>query len=137
MKRGLKMENIFDSEYCRVEYKEVDNVVLLTWKQFACFENYRAPSNFALQLLKEYTDSQLIVDARNGFEDEKEDVEWGFKVFLPALAQTGCKQISFIMNEVNEIEEEMDMWTKEVGKYVAVYRANSYENALYKMRNML
>ncbi|MDT3427763.1 hypothetical protein J2Z22_003339 [Paenibacillus forsythiae] len=34
------------------------------------------------------------------------------------------------MNEVNEIEEEMDMWTKEFMKYFTVKRVKSYEDAV-------
>jgi len=39
---------------------------------------------------------------------------------LPATSNTDCKNVVFIMNEVNEIEEEMDMWTKEFMKYFTV-----------------
>ncbi|EKQ58070.1 MAG: hypothetical protein A370_00260 [Clostridium sp. Maddingley MBC34-26] len=127
----------FDSEFCNVKFIEKDNAVLLTWKKFASGENYRRPTTFALELLKENVGSKLIVDARNGFEDEKADVEWGFSVLLPSMAQTTCKIVCFIMNEVNEIEEEMDMWTKEFAKYFAVIRAYSYENALEKMQRLL
>ena len=28
--------------------------------------------------MKQYANSNFVVGARNGFEDEKEDVEWGF-----------------------------------------------------------
>jgi hypothetical protein len=122
----------FDNEFCSVKYIEKDNVVLLTWKKFASGDNYRKPTIFAWELLKRYEGSKFIVDARNGFEDEKEDVEWGFSILLPGMAQTTCKMVCFIMNEVNEIEEEMDMWTKEFGKYFAVVKASDYNNALEK-----
>ena len=69
------------------------------------------------------------MDARNGFEDEKEDVEWGFKVLLPAMSKTDCKIVVFILNEVNEIEEEMDMWTKEFMKYFKVKKVETLEKA--------
>lgn len=124
----------FDSEFCNVKYIEADNVVLLTWKQFACGVDYRRSTTFAWELLKEYKNSKFIVDARNGFEDDKKDVEWGFSVLLHGMAQTTCKMVCFIMNEVNEIENEMDMWTKEFGKYFAVFKASNYENALEKSK---
>jgi quinol monooxygenase YgiN len=78
-----------------------------------------------------------VVDARNGFEDVKEDVEWGFSEFLPRMSKTDCKYVVFIMNEVNEIEGEMDLWTKEFGKYFTVIRAVSYEAAIKKMKESL
>jgi quinol monooxygenase YgiN len=90
-----------------------------------------------LELLKENLGSNFIVDARNGFDDEKTDIDWGFSVLLPKMAQTTCKMICFIMNEVNDIEEEMDMWTKEFGKYFAVIKASSYETVLEKMKRLL
>jgi len=127
----------FDSEFCNVKFIEKDKAVLLTWKRFACGDNYRKPTTFAWELLKENVGSNFIVDARNGFEDEKADVEWGFSVLLPGMAQTTCKMVCFIMNEVNDIEEEMDMWTKEFGKYFAVIKTSNYENALEKMKRLL
>jgi hypothetical protein len=120
----------FDSEFGNVKYIAEDNVVFLTWKKFCCYEDYRKPAIFALELLKKHANSNFVVDARNGFEDEKEDVEWGFTVLLPAMSKTDCKNVIFIMNEVNEIEEEMDMWTKEFMRYFIVKKVNSYENAV-------
>lgn len=126
-----------DTEYCNVKYIERDNVVFLTWKKFASGEDYRKPTTFAWELLKEFEGSKLIVDARNGFEDAKEDAEWGFSVLLPGMAQTTCKIVCFIMNEVNDIEEEIDMWTKEFGKYFAVVKASDYNDAIVKMKSFL
>ena len=123
-------QNEFDSEFSNVKYLAEDNIVLLTWKKFCCYENYRNPTIFALELLKKYPKSNFVVDARNGFEDEKEDVEWGFSLLLPAMSNTDCKNIVFIMNEVNEIEAEMDMWTQEFMKYFTVKKVNCYEEAV-------
>lgn len=122
--------NEFDSEFCNVKYISDDNIVFLTWKKFCSFDNYRNPTTYALELLKKYPYSNLVVDARNGFEDEKEDVEWGFSVLLPAMSKTGCKNVLFIMNAVNEIEEEIDMWTKEFMKYFVVKKVKSYDDAV-------
>ena len=123
-------KNEFDSEFSNVKYMAEDNIVLLTWKKFCCCDDYRNPTTFALELLKKYSNSNFIVDASNGFEDEKDDVEWGFSVLLPALSSTDCKIVVFIMNEVNEIEEEMDMWTKEFVKYFTVKKVKYYEDAV-------
>ena len=130
MDKILQTENEFDSEFCNVKYLSKDNAVLLAWKKFSAFDDYRKPTMFACGLLEKHAGSNLVVDARNGFEDEKEDVQWGFSVLLPAMAKTGCKKVVFIMNEVNDIEEEMDMWTKEFMKYFAVSKVTTYEEAL-------
>ena len=123
----------FDSEFSNVSYIEKEKVVMITWKKFCCFDNYRNPATFALELLQEYPGSCLVVDARHGFEDEKEDVEWGFSFLIPEMAKTSCKKVGFIMNEVNEIEDEMDMWTKEFRKYFTVDKADTYEKVLWNM----
>lgn len=124
------MMNEFDSEFCNVKYIEEDNVVLLTWKKFCCFEDYRKPTMFGAQLLQKFSKSNFVVDARQGFEDEKEDVEWGFKVLLPTMAQSECKKCVFILNEVSDIEGEIDLWTAEFMKYFEVSRVLSYNEAI-------
>lgn len=125
----------FDSEFSNVKYLSEDNIVFLTWKKFCCYDDYRKPATFALELLKKYPNSNFVVDARNGFEDVKEDAEWGFTVLIPAMSNTACKNIVFIMNEVSEIEEEMDMWTKEFMKYFTVNRVKCYEDAVKLISN--
>lgn len=125
-----KMNDIFDSEFCNVKYVEKDNVVLLTWKKFCCFENYRKPTLFASEMLRKNKGSNFVIDARNGFEDEKEDVEWGFQVLLPDMAKSDCQKCIFILNEVPTIEDEIDLWTAEFKKYFDVYKVQSYEEAV-------
>lgn len=127
----------FCSEYAEVTYVKEDNVVLLTWKKPAYLENYRNPTECALQLLRSNAGSNFIVDARNGFEDDKRDVEWGFNYLLPEMSKTSCRFVCFIMNEVNDIEGEMDMWTMEFGKYFAVTRAEDYEAAKATMSHYI
>ena len=113
---------MYNSEFCTVEYIENGKSVLLTWKKFCCYDNYRNSVIYALELLRSQKGKNIIIDARNGFEDEKEDVEWAFSEFIPKLAQTSCKNIIFIMNEVNDIEDEIDLWTKEFMKYFHVIK---------------
>ena len=120
----------FDSEYCNVKYIKEDNLVLLAWKKACSFENYRSPSLFMLWLLQEHPGCSYVVDARHGFEDEKEDVVWAFTHLIPLMAATGCKDIIFIMNPQSNIEGEMDMWGNEFRKYFRVRRVSSYPEAV-------
>ncbi len=124
----------FDSEFCNVRYMEEDNVVFLSWKKFCCFEDYRKPTTFALELLRQYPDSNFVFDARNGFEDEKADVEWGFSFLLPEMAKTDCRKVTFILEEVNEIEDEMNMWTLEFRKYFKITQVTSYDEAIERIQ---
>lgn len=123
----------FDSEFCNVKFVETGNFVLIAWKKFCCFEDYRKPTLFALELLRAHRGSHLVIDARNGFEDKKEDIDWAFAVLLPAMADTDCKTVVFLMRERNEIEDEMDLWGAEFGKYFQVHRAASYDEAIQKL----
>lgn len=127
----------FDSEFCHVIYMESDNVVFLSWKKFARIDDYREPALFALNLLKQYPQSNFVVDARNGFEDDEEDVNWGFSELLPNMAKTNCRYVVFIMQKASDIEDEMDMWTKEFSKYFVVYKVESYEQAIHKINSRL
>lgn len=128
---------MFDSEFCSVDYIENQNIILLTWKKFCCNNNYRKPVSYALELLQTYKGSNIIIDARNGFEDEKEDIEWGFSEFIPNMSKTDCKNVIFIMNEENDIENEMDMWSKEFMKYFKVIKVTSYESAIKSLNNTI
>ena len=121
---------MFESDFAKSEYIEKDNVVLHVWKKEAHFDDYRDPEKASLEMLRTNRDSIFIVDARNGLEDVKEDVEWGFSYFLPELKKTGCKIWGFILPEVSDIEGEIDLWTKEIEKNFQVIRAVSYEDIL-------
>lgn len=125
----------FDSEFCKVRYIENDNVVLLAWKKYSHLNDYREPTLFALDLLKQFPHSNFVVDARNGFEDDKEDVEWGFSVLIPNMSKTDCKYVIFIMPETADLQDEMDMWTREFGKYFTVAKVNSYDQAVSKINS--
>lgn len=131
----MKKEISFDSEFCHVEYIEKDNVVFLAWKKFARIDDYRKPALFALEVLKSNPDSNFVVDARNGFEDDPADVDWGFTELLPGMAKTDCRFIVFIMEKVSPIEGEMDMWTLEFSKYFTVLKVESYEEAIREIKD--
>lgn len=123
---------MFESEFARTEYIENDCAVFHVWKKEAHFDDYRKPVIASLEMLREHKGSIFIVDARNGFEDVKEDVDWGFSYFLPELKKTGCKVWGFILPVVSDIEGEINLWTAEIEKNFRVIRAESYEEILKK-----
>ena len=127
---GNMAQDVYNSQYGNVKYIEKDNVALLTWKQKCSYDDYRDTTLAALNTLQKHGNSNLVIDARNGFEDEKEDVEWGFTILLPAMSKTTCKAVVFIMEVVNDIEEEIDMWTAEFMKYFKVHKVDSYKKAI-------
>ena len=127
---------MLNNDYAKDEYWEDCNAVCLAWKQFSSGENYRTPTTYSLELLKEHADSDFIIDARNGFEDDKEDVEWGFSFLIPNMSKTTCKHCIMIMNKANDIQEEMDMWTNEFLKYFTVTHVATTEEALTALENL-
>lgn len=126
----IEEKEMFESDYAKTEYIEKDNVVFHVWKKEAHFDDYRKPVEASLEMLKAHENSIFVVDARNGFEDVKEDVEWGFTYFLPELKKTGCEIWGFILPEVSDIEGEIDLWTREIEKNFRVISATSYESVL-------
>ena len=121
---------MFESEYAKTDYIEKDNAVFHVWKKEAHFSDYRTPVIASLEMLRAHAGSLFIVDARNGFEDTPEDVEWGFQYFLPELKKTGCRIWGFVLPTVSEIEGEIDLWTAEIEKNFTVIRAESYDEII-------
>lgn len=84
----------FDSEFSNVKYIEKDNVVFLTWKKFCYFEAYREPTTFALQLLRQFPDSNLVVDARNDLKMRRKmwngDFPYCFQKWLRLIVSMWC-----------------------------------------------
>ena len=125
---------MYESEYCKLVPFEEDHVVYFKWYEYCAFEAYRMPLRRILEALEKTPNSNLVIDARCGFEDEKEDVEWVCKEFIPAMAKTGTKKVVFLTHEVNEIEGEIDMFTAEFMKYVKVEYATSLAEAFTKAK---
>ena len=128
---------MFESGFAKTEYIEKDNAVFYVWKKEAHFDDYRKPVSASLEMLREHPGSLFIVDARNGFEDVPEDVEWGFDHFLPELKKTGCRIWGFILPEVSDIEGEIDLWMAEIEKNFTVIRAVSYDEMIDKAKELL
>ena len=59
--------------------------------KFCRLEDYRRPAHFELELLQEHPGCFLVIAARNGFEDDPADVEWGFSFLLPEMAEASCQ----------------------------------------------
>lgn len=129
------MSDTFESDFCHVQYLKKDHVVLLRWKSACHHDDYRQPTSYALERLQEHEGSSFVIDARDSFEDHKDDVDWAFTELLPAMSKTECKNVIFIMNPVNLIEDEMDMWTREFSKYFTCRRVSTYAEALKHLDN--
>lgn len=106
-------------------------------EKFCRLEDYRRPVHFELELLQEHPGCFLVIAARNGFEDDPADVEWGFSFLLPEMAEASCQGVAFLMAEVSAIEEEkeeMDFWMRECSRYFPVKKASSYVEAVRQLK---
>lgn len=120
---------MFKSEFCEVSYLKKENVILLKWEKFCKGKDYREPLYYVLELLQKNKNSNFICDARNGFEDDKEDIKWAFDEFIPKMCDTDCKKVVFVTNVINNIQGEIDMFTNEFKKYFEVKEVISIEDA--------
>ena len=99
---------MYQTEFCEVAYKPDYNVVFVKWKKFCCNEDYRAPLEYALNIIKEHENCDYVADTRNGFENIPEDTKWVADYFMPKAAEYGCKCIYFIIDENNSLKEELE-----------------------------
>lgn len=120
---------MYQSEFCEIYYFKKENVILLQWKKFCKGEDYREPLRYTVKLLENKRNSNIIVDARNGFEDEKEDVIWVFEKLIPQMVKTDLRKILFITNVNNEIDDEISMFVNEFKKFFEVKNVTSLEDA--------
>lgn len=98
----------YTSEFCEVAYKPDHNIVFVKWKKFCCNEDYRAPLEYALNIIKEHENCDYVADTRTGFENIPEDTQWVADYFMPKAVEYGCKCIYFIIDENNSLKEELE-----------------------------
>ena len=103
-----KQSKGYISEFCEVQYEPTYNVVFVKWKKFCCKEDYRAPLEYALNIIKEHDNCDYVADTRNGFENIPEDTRWVADYFMPKAAEYGCKCIYFIIDENNSLKKELE-----------------------------
>ncbi len=112
------------SEFCDVRYEEKHNVVLVEWKKFCCYEDYRKPLEYALDVIKKHENCNYVADTRNGFENIPEDTAWIAEYFMPKAAEYGCKTIYFIIDKNNSLKDELEGQeadSKEVMQFKYIY----------------
>ena len=112
---------MYQSEFCEVKYDDELNIVLVKWKSFCRQDDYRAPLLFALDVMREHDGCHYVADTKDGFENEPEDTQWLFDVFLPETALTTCKMIIFIIDEDDSLKEELEGQAVELRKLFDVH----------------
>lgn len=112
---------MFQSEFCEVNYNNELNIVFVKWKKFCRQDDYRNPLLCALDIMKNHNGCNYVADTRDGFENEQDDTQWLFDVFLSQAALTSCKKIVFIINEDNNLKEELERQSTELKKLFDVH----------------
>ncbi|MCL1891617.1 MAG: hypothetical protein FWG00_06405 [Coriobacteriia bacterium] len=111
---------MYTSEFCDVQYNENLNIVLVTWKKFCRQDDYRSPLRYALKIMKTHEGCCYVADTRSGFENEQEDTNWLFEVFLPEAASTNAKTLFFIIDEDNSLKKELEGQVSELEQFFDV-----------------
>jgi hypothetical protein len=112
---------MYESEFCKVEYLNDINVVLVSWKKFCKGEDYRKPLLYAVARMNEHPCCNFVADTRDGFEDDPADLQWIFDVFIPLSYRTGCEHVFFIIDRDNTLKNELDTQTGELKQYFDVH----------------
>lgn len=110
---------MYSSDYCDVCYHKDYNVVLVKWKKFCSFEEYRLPLSYALKIIQQYDNCQYVADTRDGFENHPDDTKWVADKFIPEIADAGCKCIYFIIDKENNLKDELEGQEKDSSDKIA------------------
>lgn len=82
--------SVFESAFCRVEYREEDGAVLVAWKQFCRLEDYRRPTSFALELLRAHPGSVFIIERQTALRTIRRMWSGGFPSCCRSWRRRGC-----------------------------------------------
>ena len=55
---------MYNTKYCEVHYEEAYNVVFVKWKEFCCFDDYRKPLEYALDIIKIHSSCNYVADCQ-------------------------------------------------------------------------
>lgn len=129
-KRQRKGIEMYESEYCRVDYMESLNAVLCQWKRRSTLADYRNPLRYGLRLLNEKEAVIWITDTTNGFECEADDMQWLQESFLPRTIESPCQTIVFILNDDSILKAEVEQHTRALSQYFNVEHYGSLEELM-------
>ena len=121
------VEEIYLSDYSDVYYVADKNVVLVHWKKYCELEEYRAPLEAALKVIREHDGCDYVADTRDGFEDNPLDTKWVAEYFMPHAREYGCRIIYFIIDKANSLKDELECQEKDSSsllKFSYIYGLN-------------
>ena len=87
----------FDSDFASVEWNDDVKVAVLTWKKFASGENFRNPSQKALDLAISKKASKWYSNTLNAGVFSEEDRDWFNTKIVPTMLENGINRSALIV----------------------------------------
>jgi hypothetical protein len=90
------MNEVFDSENIKVEYRKDDNIVLVVLKGKVIRDDFRTPMMHAADMVLRHSCKVMCVDFNADLELNENDINWSKKVLLSNLRKNGLETLILI-----------------------------------------
>lgn len=90
------MNEVFDSESIKVEYRKDENIVLVVLKGKVKRDDYRTPMMHAADTVMRHSCKAMMVEFRADPEIGENDITWSKKVLLANLKKSGVEKLTLI-----------------------------------------
>ncbi len=117
------MNEVFDSEYIKVEYRKDENIVLVVLKGQVKRDDFRTPMMHAADMVMRYSCKSMTVDFRADPGISENDIIWSKKVLLANLKKSGLENLVLIDSEGLEIVKKAAAFCE--GRFNTVIRDNT------------
>ena len=115
------------TESISFEYREGDDVVLVTISETLSGSELRNPLMASCNILREKPGASYIIDIPEGFTVNEEDLEWIDQHFIPLVKRSCAGRIILILPEGDERREKCET---RFGSQIGFFFAEDYENAI-------
>ena len=90
------MNEVFDSEHIRAEYRKDDNIVLVVLKGKVIRDDFRTPMMHAADMVLRHSCKIMSVDFGADLDLNESDINWSKKVLLANLKKSGLETLILI-----------------------------------------
>ena len=117
------MNEVFDSEYIKVEYRKDENIVLVVLKGQVKRDDFRTPMMHAADMVMRYSCKSMTVVFRADPGISENDIIWSKKILLANLKKSGLENLVLIDSEGLEIVKKAAAFCE--GRFNTVIRDNT------------
>lgn len=93
------MEEIFEAQHYVVHYEKEANAAVLVWKEYSEVDDFRTPLMKCVDMIRKHESSDFIIDRTKIDQITEKDKVWVSRIFLNALARSGCRRILFVAED--------------------------------------